>query len=182
MKGIVISSRVYSAKPRGYLRITEGAVWHHRRVRAIVQRVSSASVVVEGKEIGSCGQGLLLLVGVHVDDVEADARKLAQKITHLRIFNDQEGKLNLSIKEATTGDHRPQILAVSNFTVYGETKKSRRPSFAESAPFERAGELFDIFVTALQGEGIRVETGEFGAHMDVSLLNDGPVTLILDVP
>jgi D-tyrosyl-tRNA(Tyr) deacylase len=147
-------------------------------MRAIVQRVSGATVSVDGREIGRCGFGLLLLVGVHVEDTEANAVKLADKLANLRIFNDEAGKMNLSLL-----DFQPDydVLAVSNFTVYGDTKKNRRPSFVESAPFDKGRELFDRFVFELRKTGIAVQTGEFGANMSVALVNDGPVTVIVDV-
>lgn len=147
-------------------------------MRAIIQRVLSASVEVEGKVIGQCGHGLLLLVGVHRDDTPAEAKKLAEKIAGLRIFNDSEGKMNLSLQDF---DPKLEVLAVSNFTVYGDARKQKRPSFMESAPFELGKELFDAFVVEINKLGIKVETGEFGADMNVSLVNDGPVTLVLDV-
>jgi D-tyrosyl-tRNA(Tyr) deacylase len=146
-------------------------------MRAIVQRVSGATVSVGGKEVGRCGYGLLLLVGVHVDDTERNAVKLADKIANLRIFNDEAGKMNLSLL-----DFQPEydILAISNFTVYGDTKKNRRPSFVDSAPFERGKELFDRFIEELRKLGPSVQTGQFGAHMRVALVNDGPVTVLVD--
>jgi D-tyrosyl-tRNA(Tyr) deacylase len=146
-------------------------------VRAIVQRVSSASVVVDGQQVGSCAKGLLLLVGIHRDDTPAEAKKLADRVAKLRIFDDGEGKMNLAI-----GDVQGSVLAISNFTVYGETRKNRRPSFTESASFEAGKTLFEEFLSQLRDLGLAVETGVFGAHMDVSLVNDGPVTVILDVP
>lgn len=147
-------------------------------MRAIIQRVLNASVEVDGKVIGKCGHGLLLLVGVHRDDTPAEGKKLAEKIAGLRIFNDAEGKMNLSLQDF---EPKLEILAVSNFTVYGDARKQRRPSFMESAPFELGKELFDEFVVEINKLGIKVETGEFGADMNVSLVNDGPVTLVLDV-
>jgi len=147
-------------------------------MRAIVQRVLSASVSIDGKIVGQCTQGLLLLVGIHRDDTSTEAKKLAEKIAGLRVFNDTEGKMNLSLKDF---DPFLQILAISNFTVYGDAKKQRRPSFMESAPFEPGKVLFDTFIRDLTSEGIAVETGEFGANMQVSLVNDGPVTIVLDV-
>lgn len=149
-------------------------------MRVIIQRVASASVSVDGEMVGSCGQGLLLLVGIHRDDEASSLKKLVDKVTNLRIFNDADGKMNLSLLDLPEGERG--ILAVSNFTVYGNTEKSRRPSFSESAGFERANELFAQFVTALKETGIPVGTGVFGADMQVSLVNDGPVTLVLDVP
>lgn len=150
-------------------------------MRAIVQRVSSATVSVDGREIGRCDYGLLLLVGVHVEDTEANAKKLADKIAKLRIFSDPEGKMNLSLLDFPA-DHGYEynVLAVSNFTVYGDTRKNRRPSFMESAPYDKGRELFDLFVGELRHFGLEVQTGEFGADMRVALVNDGPVTLAVD--
>jgi len=154
-------------------------------MRAIVQRVSGASVSVDGKEVGRCGRGLLLLVGVHREDTASSAKKLAERISNLRIFNDAEGKMNLSIRDFPADAGSPfafelDILAVSNFTVYGDAQKSRRPSFTASAGFEQGRELFDAFVEELKSIGIGVQTGVFGAHMLVSLVNDGPVTLVVE--
>ena len=146
-------------------------------MRAIIQRVTGASVSIDGAVVGQCAHGLLLLVGVHKDDTEAEAKKLAEKIAGLRIFNDAEGKMNLSLKDI---EPQGQILAISNFTVYGDSRKQRRPSFMESAPFESGKILFEQFVQNLKSEGIKVETGVFGADMQVSLVNDGPVTIVLD--
>jgi D-aminoacyl-tRNA deacylase len=152
-------------------------------MRAIVQRVSMASVRVDGKEVGRCGRGLLLLVGVHKDDTPSQAKKMAEKVLNLRIFNDAEGKMNLAIADfpLQDGGFELDVLAISNFTVYGDAKKNRRPSFADSASFDLGRELFDAFVKELRGLGVATQTGVFGAHMDVSLVNDGPVTVILDV-
>lgn len=151
-------------------------------MRAVVQRVSGATVRVDGKEVGRCGYGLLLLVGVHRNDTEAEASKLASKIAGLRIFNDAEGRINLSLLDfPAPHGFEYDVLAVSNFTVYGDARKNRRPSFVESAPFEQGRALFDRFVEALRGTGVAVQTGEFGAHMEVALINDGPVTVIVDV-
>ncbi|MEQ1821988.1 MAG: D-aminoacyl-tRNA deacylase [Fimbriimonadaceae bacterium] len=144
-------------------------------MKAIVQRVSSASVQVNGNVIGQCGVGLLVLVAAHKDDGVANAEKMADRIKGLRIFNDSEGKMNLSLAEVAG-----EVLAVSNFTVYGETAKGRRPSFVESAHFDHGELMFNRFVTALRNLGVRVETGEFGANMLVSLVNDGPVTVIVE--
>ena len=144
-----------------------------------------ASVSVGGKEIGRCDRGLLLLVGVHRDDDEGSAKKLAQKISTLRIFNDVEGKMNLSIQDfplvgSPVAGFEYNILAVSNFTVWGDASKSRRPSFMSSAGFEQGSALFNRFVLELRGTGIEVQIGEFGADMQVAIINDGPVTLIVD--
>ncbi len=150
-------------------------------MRAIVQRVGMASVSVGGREVGRCGPGLLLLVGVHRDDTEADARKLADRILGTRIFNDPQGKMNLAIRDfpQPEGGYELEVLAVSNFTVYGDPK-SRRPSFTLSAGYEQGRALFDRFVFELRSLGASVQTGEFGADMRVSLVNDGPVTLVVE--
>jgi D-tyrosyl-tRNA(Tyr) deacylase len=148
-------------------------------MRAIVQRVSAATVQVDGREVGRCGRGLMLLVGVHKNDTSAEAKKLAAKVAVLRIFNDLEGKMNLSLNDLRSDDY--DVLAVSNFTVYGDAKKQNRPSFMSSAGFDLGKELFDEFVFELRNLGIPTQTGIFGADMQVSLINDGPVTVILDV-
>jgi D-tyrosyl-tRNA(Tyr) deacylase len=127
----------------------------------------------------------MLLVGVHKDDTESNATKLADRIAGLRIFNDPEGKMNLSLRDfpADPGSPCPfeyDVLAVSNFTVYGDAAKSRRPSFTASAPYELGEQLFNRFVQELRAQGIGVQTGTFGAHMLVSLINDGPVTLTVE--
>lgn len=131
----------------------------------------------ESGHVGAINAGLLLLVGVHRDDTELEAKKLAEKIANLRIFNDADGKMNISLLDSPGHD----VLAVSNFTVYGETKKSRRPSFTESAPFEHGKSLFDRFVFHMRAQGFKVPTGVFGGDMAVTLVNDGPVTIIVDV-
>lgn len=148
-------------------------------MKAVVQRVSRASVVVDGRVVGRCGPGLLVLAAAHREDTEANAKKLADRVIGLRIFNDEAGKMNLALA-AIPETSEPNILAVSNFTVYGETSKNRRPSFIESAPYEEGRLMFDAFVEELRHLGARVETGEFGAHMDVELVNDGPVTVIVE--
>ena len=148
-------------------------------MKAIVQRVSSASVTVDGKVVGSCGPGLLVLAAAHREDTESNASKLADRVFGLRIFNDEAGKMNLALS-ALPDSGKPNILAVSNFTVYGETAKNRRPSFIESAPYEEGKVLFEAFTSALAALGAKVETGEFGAHMEVELVNDGPVTVIVE--
>lgn len=147
-------------------------------MKAIVQRVSMAQVWVEGSLVGEIGIGLLVLVAAHKSDTDAEARKLADRVVGLRIFNDEAGKMNLALADVEASG----ILAVSNFTVYGETSKSRRPSFVEAAGFERGKEIFDLFVAALRERHPVVAEGVFGADMKVSLLNDGPVTVILEVP
>lgn len=145
-------------------------------MRAVIQRVSRASVTVAGNTIGEIGQGLLVLLGVTHDDIAADSEWLIKKIVQLRIFNDTEGKMNLSVEDVTGG-----ILVVSQFTLYADAKKGNRPSYIRSAPPTVSVPLYEEFLQMLrqrfQGP---IATGEFGAMMDVSLLNDGPVTIILD--
>lgn len=144
-------------------------------MRAVVQRVSRAAVTVEGSVVGQCTAGLLLLVAAHRDDTDANAAKLAEKIAHLRIFGDADGKMNLSVLDVGGG-----VLAVSNFTVYGDASKQRRPSFMAAASYDRGEVLFSSFVERLKALGIPTETGSFGAHMEVEMVNDGPVTIILE--
>ena len=144
-------------------------------MRVLLQRVREASVEVEGEVIGEIGRGLVLLVGVGLGDDESDARYLADKVLNLRIFPDEEGKFNFSIK-----DIGGEILVVSQFTLYADTRKGRRPSFTEAAPPELAKPLIEKFTDFLRESGLRVETGRFGAKMLVKILNDGPVTLLLD--
>ncbi len=147
-------------------------------MRAIVQRVTQASVRDRDSDhFAEIGHGLALLVGVHKDDTEREARKLAEKIAYLRVFNDADGKMNLSLQDFPGYD----ALAVSNFTVFGDTHKSRRPSFTDSAGFATGQELFDLFVVHLRSHGFQVPTGVFGADMEVTIVNDGPVTVIVDV-
>jgi D-tyrosyl-tRNA(Tyr) deacylase len=126
--------------------------------------------------VGSIGVGLLVLAGAHKDDTEGDALKLADRVVGMRIFNDEAGKMNLSLK-----DVGGSILAVSNFTLYGDAMKQRRPSFVAAAPFDRGKELFDSFTAGLRALGCHVEEGIFGADMQVEVLNDGPVTLVVEV-
>ena len=132
---------------------------------------------IDGRIVGRCDRGLLVLVAAHRDDTVANAAKMADRVAKLRIFNDSEGKMNLAL-----GDLEPagSVLAVSNFTLYGETAKNRRPSFIESAPYDRGQELYEAFLAALRVLGVDYETGAFGAMMDVELVNDGPVTVILE--
>lgn len=144
-------------------------------MRAVVQRVEEASVKVSGKTIGKIGPGLMVLLGVREGDTEKDARYLVDKIANLRIFADKNDKMNLSALET-----RSAVLAVSQFTLYGNTKRGRRPSFVKAAPPKLAEKLFNYFVKKLRETGLKVETGKFGAKMLVEILNDGPVTLILD--
>ena len=146
-------------------------------MRAVIQRVSQASVEVEKKIVGSCEQGLMILLGVGQGDGEAEATWLAKKISGLRIFEDEQGKMNLSVL-----DVGGSALVVSQFTLYGNCKKGRRPSFVEAAPPDEADRLYQYFCAELQKVGCPVETGQFQATMSVSLINEGPVTLILESP
>ena len=144
-------------------------------MRVVLQRVSHASVTVEEKVIGKIQRGFLLLVGVTHDDAKEDMEYLVRKIVQMRIFEDEEGKLNRSIQ-----DIGGEILSVSQFTLYADTKKGNRPSFSKAAPGDVAIEMFDQFNALLRETEISVETGQFGADMKVELLNDGPVTILLD--
>ena len=145
-------------------------------MRALIQRVSKASVTVEGESVGSIGNGLCVFVGVTHTDTQAIVQKLAKKILHLRIFEDNSGKMNHSML-----DIQSEILVVSQFTLYGDTRKGRRPSWVASAPAEVAEPLIDFLVVCLQAEGIHVETGQFREFMNVELVNEGPATLLIDV-
>lgn len=144
-------------------------------MRAVVQKVSQSSVTVAGACTGKIGQGLMVLLGVTHDDTEQDARYLAEKIANLRIFEDAEDKLNLSVK-----DIGGAVLSVSQFTLYGDCRKGRRPSFTEAARPEQANALYEQFNAFLEAEGVPVQTGRFQTHMEVALVNDGPVTILLD--
>ena len=144
-------------------------------MRVVLQRVAHASVTVEEKVIGKIQRGFLLLVGVTHDDAMEDMEYLVRKIVQMRIFEDEEGKLNRSIQ-----DIGGEILSVSQFTLYADTKKGNRPSFSKAAPGDVAIEMFEQFNGLLRDTGIPVETGQFGADMKVELLNDGPVTILLD--
>jgi len=144
-------------------------------MRAVVQRVSRASVEVEGQAVGQIEAGLLVLLGVAQDDSETDADYLAEKITGLRIFEDADGKMNLSV-----GDSHGSILAVSQFTLFGDVRRGKRPSFDAAARPELAKRLYDYFVERVRWAGVRCETGTFQARMKVELANEGPVTILLD--
>ncbi len=144
-------------------------------MRVLLQRVTEASVSVEGEKVGEIGKGLVLLVGIKNGDTEEDARYLANKCLQLRIFEDEFGKMNISALET-----RADILAVSQFTLYANTRKGRRPSFVEAAPPEKSRPLFEYFVALLKRSGLKVATGIFGANMSVRIFNDGPVTIWLD--
>ncbi len=144
-------------------------------MRAILQRVSESSVEVDGVIVGRSGPGLLVLLGVGHGDGEAQARSLAEKSARLRIFADEAGKFNRSLL-----DSAGSALVVSQFTLYADTRRGRRPGFSDAAPPELAAPLVEAFCAALRALGVPVETGSFGANMRVALVNDGPVTIILD--
>jgi D-tyrosyl-tRNA(Tyr) deacylase len=144
-------------------------------LRAVVQRVSEASVRVEGERVGAIARGLLVLLGVGQGDAEPDAASLAERIVNLRVFPDAQGQMNLSAL-----DVKAELLAVSQFTLYGDARKGRRPSYIDAAPPEPARRLYAHFVACLRGSGLKVEEGVFRATMDVALVNQGPVTLLLD--
>jgi D-aminoacyl-tRNA deacylase len=144
-------------------------------VRVVIQRVSEARVSVDGAIVGEIGAGLCVLMGVGKQDGDVDADMLAEKITKLRIFEDAQGKMNRSILDVGGA-----LLVVSQFTLYGDCRKGNRPSFTDAAPAEQADRLYRRFIQRLSDAGIKVATGQFQAHMRVSLVNDGPVTLILE--
>lgn len=144
-------------------------------MRAVIQRVKNSSVSVEGKKIGEIGNGLLVLLGVTHTDTEKDVNWLANKIKDLRIFEDENGKMNLSLE-----DIKGELLVISQFTLYGNCIKGRRPSFTEAGRPEIAEPLYEKFLEKCRSFNIKTECGEFGADMKVELLNDGPVTLIID--
>lgn len=144
-------------------------------MRAVIQRVASAAVTVDGEEIASIGRGMLVLLGVTHEDDEAAVTTMADKLSQLRIFDDEAGKMNLSI-----ADVGGEFLIVSQFTLYGDIRKGRRPSFTEAARPEHARRLYEQVVEEMRRRGFSVQTGRFGARMEVSLVNGGPVTLLFD--
>jgi len=146
-----------------------------RAVRAVVQRVSEASVRVGGAVTGRIGQGLVVLLGVGQEDGERDAEYLADKVLHLRVFPDEEGQMNRSVRDVAGG-----VLVVSQFTLLGDVRRGRRPSYTAAAPPAEADRLYRHFVERLRPSGLEVATGVFRAMMDVSLVNQGPVTILLD--
>lgn len=146
-------------------------------MRAVLQRVSRAKVTVDGEVTGEIGRGLLVLLGVAAGDSEKDAAYLVDKTVNLRIFDDEDGKMNLSLL-----DIEGELLVVSQFTLYGDARKGRRPSFITAAPPELANELYERFVAVARNQISKVATGRFQAMMDVELVNDGPVTIILESP
>jgi D-tyrosyl-tRNA(Tyr) deacylase len=144
-------------------------------MRAVVQRVAEAAVTVEGRRVGAIGPGLLVLLGVGREDKEEDADALAEKVVHLRIFEDEQGQMNRSVLD--TGG---SVLVVSQFTLYGDARRGRRPGFSAAAPPEEANRLYRHFVGKVAASGVEVAEGVFRAMMDVSLVNRGPVTILLD--
>ncbi|AMB90541.1 D-tyrosyl-tRNA(Tyr) deacylase [Bacillus altitudinis] len=144
-------------------------------MRLVVQRVTSASVKVEEEITGAINEGYMVLVGVTHEDTEEDVHYLAEKLAHLRIFEDENGKMNHSLL-----DVKGSVLSVSQFTLYGDTRKGRRPNFMKAAKPDMANSLYECFNETLREKGIHVETGRFGAMMDVSLTNSGPVTMLMD--
>jgi len=159
-----------SPKPRGRQRVVSSSA-----VRAVVQRVSEASVRVDGEVKGAIGTGLVVLLGVQVADGEADATALADKVLNLRVFPDEAGQMNRSVLDVRGG-----VLVVSQFTLLGDARRGRRPSYVEAARPEEADRLYSRFVDALRPSGLAVATGVFRAMMDISLVNQGPVTILLD--
>src|SRR3954453_1228999 len=144
-------------------------------MRAVLQRGTHGSVTVEGQQIGQIARGLVVLLGVEQDDADVDAQQLADKTIQLRIFDDAEGKMNLSLSDVAG-----EMLVVSQFTLLGDCRKGRRPSFIGAAPPELAERLYETFIAAVGVQGISVATGKFRAMMQVELVNDGPVTILLD--
>ncbi|HEX2909427.1 MAG TPA: D-aminoacyl-tRNA deacylase [Chloroflexia bacterium] len=146
-------------------------------MRAVVQRVKSGSVAVGGEVIGRCGQGFVILLGAGQGDSQKEADYLANKIVNLRVFEDSQGKMNLSALDLTP---QGEFLVISQFTLYADTRKGRRPSFIQAAPPDVAEPLVEYFVEKIRQNGLKVETGRFGAEMLVQIENDGPVTIIMD--
>jgi len=146
-------------------------------MRVVVQRVSQASVQVDGATVGAIRRGLLVLLGVQEGDTLREVEYVAAKVVHVRIFEDAQGKMNYDVH-----DVQGAVLVVSQFTLYGDCRKGRRPSFTRAARPSRAQELYEAFLTAVKHHGVPVAGGVFGAHMVVSLVNDGPVTLLIDSP
>jgi D-tyrosyl-tRNA(Tyr) deacylase len=144
-------------------------------VRVVVQRVSRAAVRVDGRTVGAVGRGFVVLVGFRAADDEAGLAWMADKVVGLRVFGDAEGRMNLALADVDGA-----LLVISQFTLYGDVQKGRRPSFVDAAPPDRAEPLYQRFVTLLRERGARVETGRFGAMMEVELVNEGPVTVVID--
>ena len=144
-------------------------------MRVVIQKVSEASVSVEGQSLGAIKKGFMLLVGVGQEDTEVDVDYLARKIANLRVFEDEQGKMNLALKDVAG-----EILSISQFTLLANTKKGNRPSFIEAAAPETGDLLYEKLNASLRAEGFTVKTGQFGAHMQAQLINDGPVTILID--
>lgn len=144
-------------------------------MRAVVQRVKNGRVIVQDRTVGSAGRGLLVYLGVAATDTDEDTRYMADKIANLRVFEDKDGKMNLSV-----ADLHYEVLVVSQFTLYGDARKGRRPSYSNAAPPDRAKDLYEKLIRILADMGIETAQGAFGAHMDVTYTNDGPVTILLD--
>ncbi len=144
-------------------------------MRAVVQRVKRSSVKVNGETIGEISKGINVLVGITKDDNDEDLKYIKEKIFNLRIFSDENDKMNLSVK-----DVKGELLIISQFTLYGDARKGRRPSFIEALGGEDAVKLYNDFIELCKAEGLKIQTGEFGADMEVEIINDGPVTLLLD--
>lgn len=145
------------------------------KMRAVVQRVTSSSVSVDGEIIGKINEGVNVLIGISKDDTLEDLKYIKDKIINLRIFHDENDKMNLSLL-----DIQGEILAISQFTLYGDCRKGRRPNFMDAKGGDEAKELYDEFIKMIKTSNLKVETGEFGAHMKVEINNDGPVTILLD--
>lgn len=144
-------------------------------MRAVVQRVTESSVEVNNRVIGKIGQGLLVLLGISSEDTEKDSEYILRKILGLRVFNDQEGNMNLSVSDISG-----ELLLVSQFTLYGDARKGNRPSYIRAAKSDSSKIIYDSFIKKLEASGVKFETGKFGADMNVSIKNDGPVTILLD--
>lgn len=144
-------------------------------MRAIIQRVTKGSVTVNNEIVGKVGKGFVVFLGVGQEDDEEDAQYISKKIANMRIFEDEEGKMNLSLKQVDGG-----VLAISQFTLYGDTRKGNRPSFVEAAPLEQANRLYEYCIDLIREEGIQTESGVFQADMLVEIHNDGPVTIFID--
>lgn len=173
MKQVQRSPGIDATSDNGY--VSSVAYEPSNAMRAVVQRVTSARIVVEGKIVGQIAAGLMVLLAVGREDTAAAAASMAERIVNLRIFSDAEGKLNRSLL-----DTRGALLAVSQFTLYGDVRGGRRPSFIQAAPPELGRELYDEFVRAVSQRGVHVETGVFQTHMSVELINNGPVTILVD--
>lgn len=159
----------------GFIKILKIVIPEREKLKALLQRVAKSSVTVEGKVVGEIAEGLVVLLGVADDDCENDAEYLVDKIVNLRIFSDEQSKFNLSTLQVNG-----ELLVISQFTLLADARKGRRPNFTSAAPQEKAETLYNYFIERLQEKGLKVETGEFGAHMMVEILNDGPVTIMLD--